>query len=163
MKRVVIYTDGSCLRNPGPGGWAAVLTLPGSAARKEICGGCRLTTNNRMEIMGALRALQHLKEPCEVELYTDSRYLCDAVGKGWLASWQSRAWRKADKKPVLNRDLWLELLAQLERHRVRMLWLEGHAGHAENERCDCLARREAGRPDLPEDAGYADNKVPPAL
>lgn len=154
MKRVIIHTDGSCLRNPGPGGWAAVLTHPESSARRELSGGFRRTTNNRMEIMAVIAALEALKEPCAVDVYTDSQYVRNAVEKGWLASWQAKNWVKADKKPVLNVDLWQRLAPLLARHKVHLHWLRGHAGHAENERCDELARAFAARPDLPPDTGF---------
>lgn len=154
MKQVVIHTDGSCLGNPGPGGWAAVLCLEGTDHRKELAGGFRLTTNNRMEITGVLEALAALREPCAVELYTDSQYVRNAVEKGWLRSWQKKNWVKADKKPVKNVDLWQKLLPELGRHTVHLYWLRGHAGHAENERCDVLARTYAGRRDLPPDPGF---------
>ena len=156
MKHVIIHTDGSCLRNPGPGGWAAVLTLEGSSARKELCGGFRRTTNNRMEIMAVIAALEALKEPCAVDLYTDSQYVRNAVEKGWLASWQAKNWVKADKKPVLNVDLWRRLAPLLARHKARLHWLRGHAGHTENERCDELARARAGEADLPPDTGFVE-------
>ena len=154
MKHVLIHTDGSCLGNPGPGGWAAVLALPGGAARKELSGGFARTTNNRMEIMAVIAALEALKEPCGVDLYTDSQYVRNAVEKGWLASWQKKNWVKADRKPVLNVDLWQRLVPLLARHTVRLHWLRGHAGHPENERCDELARARAASADLPEDTGF---------
>ncbi|MBD5646316.1 MAG: ribonuclease HI [Desulfovibrio sp.] len=156
MKHVIIHTDGSCLRNPGPGGWAAVLTHPDSAARRELSGGFRRTTNNRMEIMAVIAALEALKEPCAADVYTDSQYVRNAVEKGWLASWQAKNWVKADKKPVLNVDLWQRLVPLLARHKVRLHWLRGHAGHAENERCDELARTRAGEPDLEPDTGFVE-------
>lgn len=154
MKQVIIHTDGSCLGNPGPGGWAAVLRLQDSGYRKEISGGYALTTNNRMEILAVLEALAALKERCEVSLYTDSQYVRNAVEKRWLQSWQRQRWLKADKKPVKNVDLWQALLPLLEQHKVRFFWLRGHAGHAENERCDLLARQQAALPDLPPDPGF---------
>lgn len=154
MKKVIIYTDGSCLGNPGRGGWAAILCLVGSTARRELVGGARLTTNNHMELGGVIAALSALREACEVDLYTDSRYVCDAVEKGWLAGWQKRHWVKSDKKPVLNVDLWKQLLPLLRTHNVTFHWLRGHAGHRENERCDELARAFAAGPDLPEDTGF---------
>ena len=154
MKHVIIHTDGSCLGNPGPGGWAAVLTHPESSARRELSGGFRRTTNNRMEIMAVIAALEALKEPCAVDLHTDSQYVRNAVEKGWLDSWRKKNWLKADKKPVLNVDLWRRLLPLLERHEVRLHWLRGHAGHAENERCDELARARAAAPYLPPDTGF---------
>lgn len=154
MKKVLIYTDGSCLGNPGPGGWAAILLLPGTSHRREISGGFRRTTNNRMEILAVIEGLAALKEACEVDLFTDSQYVRNAVEKGWLYSWLKNGWRKADKKPVLNADLWQKLLPMLKLHELRLHWLRGHAGHAENERCDMLARSRASDPDLPEDAGF---------
>ncbi len=155
MRTVIIHTDGSCLGNPGPGGWAAVLRLDGRDYRKEISGGFRLTTNNRMEILSVIEALSILREPCVVELYTDSAYVRNSVEKRWLWAWQKRGWIKADKKPVLNADLWQRLLPLLTAHTVHLHWLKGHAGHPENERCDALARSEAARHDLPPDLGYA--------
>ena len=122
MKKVIIYTDGSCLGNPGRGGWAAILCLVGSTARRELVGGARLTTNNRMELGGVIAALSALREAGEVDLYTDSKYVCDAVEKGWLAGWQKRNWIKSDKKPVLNVDLWKQLLPLLRTHKVTFHW-----------------------------------------
>lgn len=154
MKKVIIYTDGACLGNPGPGGWAAILTLSGTSIRRELCGGFRKTTNNRMEILAAIEGLQALKEPCEVELYTDSRYLCDAIRKSWLVNWQKNSWLKSDKKPVRNPDLWKKLLEHMRAHQIRFNWLRGHAGHAENERCDELAGMCAKQKNLPPDEEY---------
>lgn len=153
MKHVVMYTDGSCLGNPGPGGWAALLVC-GEAVR-EISGGFKLTTNNRMELTGAIEALAALKTPCTVDLHTDSRYLCDAVNKRWLDSWRKRGWKKADKKDVLNRDLWEKLLPLLERHKVSLHWVRGHNGHPENEHVDVVARTVASTKNLPVDEGFA--------
>ena len=152
MKQVLIHTDGSCLGNPGRGGWAALLRY--KEATREISGGFKLTTNNRMEIMAAIAALEALKEPCEVELVTDSQYLRHAVEKKWLDGWMQNGWKTAAKKPVKNQDLWMRLQAQLERHQVRFSWVKGHAGHEENERCDELARGQAERADTPEDTGF---------
>lgn len=140
MKQVEIFTDGACSGNPGPGGWAAVLRY--GTAEKELSGGETNTTNNRMELTAVIQALSALKEPCTVKLTTDSRYVCDAVAKGWVYSWQRRGWRKGDGKPALNRDLWEALLPLLERHNVQFTWIKGHAGHPENERCDHLAVAE---------------------
>lgn len=140
MKQVEIFTDGACSGNPGPGGWAAVLRY--GAAEKELSGGEATTTNNRMELTAVIQALSALKEPCAVKLTTDSRYVCDAVTKGWVYGWQRRGWRKGDGKPALNRDLWEALLPLLERHNVQFAWIKGHAGHPENERCDHLAVAE---------------------
>ena len=136
MKQVVIHTDGSCLGNPGPGGWAAVLCLEGTEHRKELAGGFRLTTNNRMEITGVLEALANLKEPCAVELYTDSQYVRNAVEKGWLKSWQKKNWVKADKKPALNPDLWDTLLGLTRQHEMHYHWVKGHEANEKNNRCD---------------------------
>ncbi len=137
MKHLEIFTDGACSGNPGPGGWGAVLRY--GKAEKEISGGERNTTNNRMELTAVIEALSCLKEPCEVCLTTDSRYVCDAVSKGWVRSWQRRGWKKSNGKPALNRDLWEHLLVLLEKHKVTFVWVKGHAGHPENERCDKLA------------------------
>ena len=143
MKKITIYTDGACSGNPGPGGWGAILEYKG--VRKEISGGEAETTNNRMELMGAIAALERLREPCEVTLTSDSRYLVDAVTKGWAKSWRRNGWRKADKSPALNSDLWARLLELLEIHRVTFIWVRGHVGHPYNERCDALAVEAAGR------------------
>ena len=143
MKHVEIYTDGACKGNPGPGGWSAVIVYGG--AEKELSGGEAATTNNHMELIGAISGLGALKEPCEVTLYSDSKYLVDAVNLGWARSWKSRGWVKADKKPALNKDLWQKLLELLEIHKVTFIWVKGHAGHSYNERCDRLAVAEAER------------------
>jgi ribonuclease HI len=137
MKRVEIFTDGACRGNPGPGGWGAVLRYNG--VEKEISGGAAQTTNNRMELSGVIEALRLLKEPCEVVLCSDSKYVCDAITKGWAKSWRRNGWRKADKTPALNADLWGTLLELLDRHHITVNWVKGHAGHPENERCDKLA------------------------
>lgn len=137
MKKVEIFTDGACSGNPGPGGWGAVLRYNGQ--EKELSGGEAHTTNNRMELSAVIFSLKALKEPCEVFLTTDSKYVCDAVTKGWAVSWRKNGWKKADKKPALNSDLWEELLNLLDRHTVKFNWVKGHAGHPENERCDRLA------------------------
>ena len=140
MKRVEIFADGSCSGNPGPGGWGAILRYGGR--EKRICGGEAATTNNRMELTGVIEALRLLKEPCEVILTTDSRYVCDAVTNGWAEGWRRNGWVKPDKKPALNSDLWEELLELLGRHRVTFRWVRGHAGHPENECCDRMAVAE---------------------
>lgn len=137
MKQVTIYTDGACRGNPGPGGWGAILVYGG--ARRELSGGERETTNNRMELSAAIAALSALKEPCAVELYSDSKYLVDAVTLGWLEGWRSRGYKKKDGKPALNPDLWETLYGLLLTHSVTFHWVKGHAGHPENERCDALA------------------------
>jgi len=152
-KRVVIYTDGACPGNPGPGGYAAILLY--GEHRRQVSGGFRLTTNNRMEIMAAIEALRALKTRCSVTLHTDSQYLVDSMSKGWARRWRSRGWRKAGGEQAMNPDLWQELLTLCERHDVAFVWVPGHAGHPENERCDQLASETALRPDLPPDPGYS--------
>lgn len=137
MKQIEIYTDGACSGNPGKGGWGAILVYKGK--EKEICGGEAETTNNRMELTAVIEALSQLKEPCEVLVTTDSKYVCDAVEKKWVYSWQKNGWKKADKKPALNVDLWMKLLPLLEEHNVTFKWVKGHNGHPYNERCDELA------------------------
>lgn len=137
MKSVEIFTDGACSGNPGPGGWGVVLRF--NNIEKELSGGEKNTTNNRMELTAAIMGLKALKEPCEVRLVTDSKYVADGITKGWAQSWRQNNWRKADKKPALNPDLWEELLNLLEVHTVNIDWVKGHAGHPENERCDKLA------------------------
>ena len=141
MKQVTIYTDGACSGNPGPGGWAAILQY--GARQKEISGGEARTTNNRMELTAVIEALSLLKEPCEVDLYSDSRYVIDALTKGWARSWRARNWVKGDKKPALNPDLWEKLLDLCEGHTVRFHWVKGHAENAYNERCDGMAVAES--------------------
>ena len=137
MKSVDIFTDGACSGNPGPGGWGAVLRFAGK--EKELSGGEKNTTNNRMELTAVIKALEALREPCEVRLVTDSKYVADGLSKGWARSWQKNGWRKADKKPALNSDLWERLLTLTDIHGVTVEWVKGHAGHPENERCDHLA------------------------
>ena len=141
MKTVTIYTDGACSGNPGPGGWGAILEWNG--VEKEISGGEASTTTNRMEITAVLRALTLLKEPCVVELYSDSKYVIDALEKGWVYGWKKRGWVKSDKKPALNADLWEQMLAQVARHDVRYHWVKGHASNEKNNRCDELAVMES--------------------
>lgn len=140
MKKVEIYTDGACSGNPGKGGWGAVLVYNG--IEKELSGFDKDTTNNRMELTAVIEGLKALKEPCEVKLTTDSKYVCDAINKGWVYSWKSKGWKKADKKPALNVDLWEQLLELLDKHNVEFIWVKGHAGHKYNERCDELAVKE---------------------
>ncbi len=137
MKHVDIYTDGACRGNPGKGGWGAVLVYNGH--ERELSGGEKNTTNNRMELSGVIAALGALKEPCEITLTTDSKYVCDAVTNGWAEGWRKRGWIKPDKKPALNPDLWGELLDLLAIHDVTFVWVKGHNGHPYNERCDALA------------------------
>ncbi len=152
MKSVSIYTDGACRGNPGKGGYGVVLSYNGK--EKEISAGYRCTTNNRMELLAAITGLEALKYPCEVTMYSDSKYLVDAVKLGWAKSWRAHGWKKADKKPALNIDLWEKLLSLLEKHTVELVWVKGHNGHAYNERCDILATTAADGENLLEDSGY---------
>ena len=139
-RQVTIYTDGACSQNPGPGGWAAILCYKG--AEKVLTGGEAETTNNRMELTGVIRALQALKESCIVELYSDSKYVLDALEKGWARGWKKRGWVKSDKKPAQNADLWETLLELSDRHELRCHWVRGHAENEYNNRCDKLAVAE---------------------
>lgn len=141
MKKVLIFTDGACSGNPGPGGWGAVLRY--GSTEKELSGGEAQTTNNRMELTACIEALKALREPCNVTLTTDSQYVVNGISKGWAKNWQNNGWKKADKKPALNSDLWQKLLDLINQHSVEMVWIKGHAGHPENERCDRLAVAEA--------------------
>ena len=140
MKTVTIYTDGACSGNPGPGGWGAILEYMGH--EKELSGGEKNTTNNRMELTAVIKALQALKEPCTVELYSDSKYVLDALQKGWAVGWKKRGWIKSDKKPALNPDLWDTLLTLTEQHDVRCHWVKGHAANPKHNRCDEMAVAE---------------------
>jgi len=137
MKTVTLYTDGACSGNPGPGGWGAILIF--GEHKRELSGGERQTTNNRMELTAVIRGLEALKEPCIVELWSDSKYVIDALEKGWARGWQRRGWVKADKKPALNPDLWERLLELCQVHKVNLHWVKGHADDPYNERCDQLA------------------------
>ncbi|MBS5659655.1 MAG: ribonuclease HI [Clostridiales bacterium] len=141
MKKVEIFTDGACSGNPGPGGWGAVLRC--GTAEKELSGGEKSTTNNRMELTAVISALSALKQRCTVTICSDSKYVIDAVTKGWAKSWQKNNWIKSDKKPALNADLWERLLGLLDQHDVSFVWIKGHAGHPENERCDQMAVEES--------------------
>ncbi len=141
MKEVTIYTDGACSGNPGPGGWGAILKYGG--VQKELSGGEAMTTNNRMELTGAITALEALKEPCAVDIYSDSKYVIDGLDKGWAKGWKARGWIKADKKPALNPDLWDRLLKLYDYHKVTLHWVKGHADNAYNNRCDELAVAES--------------------
>lgn len=136
-KTVEIFTDGACSGNPGPGGWGAILRYKGHEL--ELSGGEKDTTNNRMELTALIKSLEKLNEPCKVILTTDSKYAADGLTKGWAKSWQKNGWKKADKKPALNSDLWERLLELCDIHEVKIVWVKGHAGHRENERCDALA------------------------
>jgi len=140
-KQVEIYTDGSCLNNPGPGGWGAILCWNG--VEKELSGGDPETTNNRMELTAAIMALRALKQPCDVIMTSDSKYLCDGMTKGWAASWKRKGWRRSDNSPALNPELWDELLELCSVHSVKFVWVKGHAGHPYNERCDEMAQARA--------------------
>lgn len=142
-KKVTIYTDGACSGNPGPGGWGAILRY--NDIEKEISGGEKNTTNNRMELTAVISALEKLKEPCEVELYSDSKYVIDSMTKGWAVSWKKKNWIKSDKKPALNPDLWDKLLNLCEIHEVNFHWVKGHATNRYNNRCDELAVAERDR------------------
>ena len=137
MSQIEIFTDGACTGNPGPGGWAAILRT--GAHEKELSGGERATTNNRMELTAAIRAFEALKQPSTVTIHTDSRYVMDGATK-WMANWKKNGWKTADKKPVKNEELWKALEAAAAPHKVTWRWVKGHAGHPENERCDALAR-----------------------
>ncbi|MGM9666334.1 MAG: ribonuclease HI [Eubacteriales bacterium] len=143
MKHVDIYTDGSCKSNPGPGGWCAILVYRGK--EKQISGGDGNTTNNRMELTAVIEALSALKEPCEVTLTSDSKYVLDALINGWAKAWQANGWRKSDKSAALNTDLWEKLLSEVEKHKIDYVWVKGHAGHPYNERCDKAAQGEASK------------------
>lgn len=140
MKFVEIFTDGACSGNPGAGGFGAILRCEGR--EKELSGGETHTTNNRMELLGVITALEELKYPCKVRITTDSKYVSDGVSKGWAKSWRSRGWKKSDGKPALNPDLWARLLDLLDVHDAEFCWIKGHAGHPENERCDSLAVKQ---------------------
>ncbi len=162
-KTVTIYTDGACIGNPGPGGYGAVLLY--GEHRRELSGGFQSTTNNRMEIMAAIAGLKALSQECDVTLYSDSQYLVDAISKGWAKRWQANDWMRNKKERAVNPDLWEELLALCQRHHVEFKWVRGHAGNAENERCDQLAVQAAHQPNLALDDGYerAGHKRPSGL
>ena len=152
MKQVVLYTDGGCINNPGPGGYGVVLLY--NSHRRELSGGFRKTTNNRMELFAAIAGLQALKEPCNVKLYSDSQYLVNAIEKGWARRWQSNGWMRNKREKAINPDLWERLLELCKGHTVQFEWLRGHAGQSENERCDELAGSAARGSDLDVDEGY---------
>lgn len=154
IKRVIIYTDGACIGNPGPGGYGVILIY--GKHRKELSGGYRLTTNNRMELMAAIKSLTALKEPCQVEIYSDSEYLVKAIKRGWVKRWKANNWYRSNKKKAENHDLWEELLRLCDKHQVLFEWVRSHNGHLENERCDKLAVIAAQQPNLPKDIGYED-------
>lgn len=155
MKEINLYTDGACSGNPGRGGYGAILSYQGH--EKVLSGGFVLTTNNRMELLAAIAGLEALKEPCIVKLYSDSKYLVDAIEKGWVYGWKKRGWKKSDGKPALNPDLWERLLAQLKIHKVELVWVKGHAGHEYNERCDGLAVAAYNSSELLHDQVYEED------
>lgn len=152
LKIVNIYIDGACSGNPGPGGYGIVIEYNG--VKKEKSGGFSNTTNNRMEIMGAIVALEALKEKCSVRVFSDSQYLVNAIMKGWVLRWKANGWMRNRKEKALNPDLWERLLRLCDGHEVEFNWIRGHEGHEENERCDQLARKASMRTDLPVDTGY---------
>ncbi len=154
IKTVDIYTDGACSGNPGKGGYGVVMLYNG--ARKELSAGYEKTTNNRMELLAVIKALEALKERCAVSLYSDSKYVVDAVTKGWAKKWKANGWKKADKSRALNIDLWERLLDLLDFHEVKFIWVKGHADNKENERCDFLAREALGGEGLLEDRNYSE-------
>ncbi len=159
MQEVKIFSDGSSRGNPGPGGYGSVLQFRDRAGKLhelELSGGFECTTNNRMELLGAVVALEALKRPCKVTLISDSQYLVNAFNKNWVAGWLKRGWRNAQKQPVKNIDLWKRLLAAKEKHEVEFVWVKGHAGHPENERCDALATAAADSPERGVDEGFGE-------
>lgn len=143
LKHVVLYTDGACSGNPGPGGWGAILEYAGH--ERELCGGEAQTTNNRMELTAVIQGLSALKERCHVTIISDSKYVLDALRLGWAKKWQANGWMRNKHDPALNSDLWEQLLSLMEQHEVSLEWIKGHAGHPKNERCDQLAVRESVR------------------
>lgn len=157
MKNIDLFTDGASRGNPGPGGYGALLVYTdesGQIHSRPLSGGYKLTTNNRMELMGVIAGLEALTQPCRVTVYTDSEYVANAFNKGWIKGWVSRGWKTSQKKPVKNDDLWKRLLALLEPHEANFEWVKGHAGHPENELCDALATAAADGGDLAIDEGY---------
>lgn len=152
MKTVDIYTDGACSGNPGQGGYGVVLLFGGK--RKELSEGFLSTTNNRMEVLAVIKGLEALKEPCNVNLYSDSKYVVDAIEKGWVKKWKENGWYRNKKEKALNIDLWEKLLVLLELHKVTFIWVKGHANNKENERCDTLARQALAEKTLSIDIGY---------
>jgi len=146
LKKVEIFTDGACSGNPGPGGYGVILKYNGH--EKELSEGYKNTTNNRMELLAIIKGLEALKEPCEVTVYSDSRYIVDAINKGWVRRWAANNWKRNKTEIAKNIDLWIQLLKLLDRHKVTFVWVKGHAGHPENERCDELAVQAAAHPTL---------------
>lgn len=157
MKQVTIYTDGACSGNPGPGGYGVVLLY--GTHRKELSAGFEQTTNNRMELLAAIVGLEALRERCAVTIYSDSKYVVDAIRKGWAVRWRSRGWKRAGNQPAINADLWRRMLKLLDAHEVRLEWVKGHAGDIENERCDVLATTALRSSPLRVDDGYS-KRVP---
>ncbi|MEE4195853.1 MAG: ribonuclease HI [Anaerolineae bacterium] len=153
---VTIYTDGACSGNPGPGGYGTILIA--GRNRKELSAGFRRTTNNRMELMAVIVGLQALKRSCQVELYSDSKYVVDAISKGWAQRWQANHWKRNKKDKALNIDLWKQLLPLLEKHEVSLHWVKGHASDAENNRADRLAVEASRKPNLPADKGFEEGE-----
>jgi ribonuclease HI len=141
MKKVTLVTDGACLGNPGPGGWAALLLY--GKVEKMISGGMAATTNNQMEMTAVIEGLKALKEPCKVNVISDSRYIIDCFEKGWFDNWERNGWKTAANKPVKNRELWIDLAFQMDRHKINFTWVKGHSGHPENERVDEEAQKKA--------------------
>ena len=152
FKSLDIYTDGACSGNPGPGGYGVVMLYKNQ--RKELSEGFKKTTNNRMEVLAVIKGLEALKVPCQVTLYSDSKYVVDAITKGWVKKWKSNNWVKPDKKKALNVDLWERLLTLLDKHKVIFVWVKGHADNVENERCDFLARQAIAGGGLLDDEGF---------
>ena len=161
MKPVDLYTDGACSGNPGPGGCAAILVH--GPHRKEITRGFRRTTNNRMELLAVLLGLRALKDPCIVNIHTDSRYVMDAIDEGWLQRWKTNGWRTTARKPVKNADLWNDLDAELAQHDAHFHWIKGHSGHPENTRCDTLAVAASKAPELEIDSAFESAPTSPQL
>lgn len=153
MKKIKIFTDGACSGNPGPGGYGVIMKYEEHV--KELSGGYAATTNNRMELMGAIVALEALKEPCDVTVTTDSQYVVNGIEKGWAKKWKAMGWMRNKREPALNPDLWERLLQAMERHKVKFVWIRGHDGHTENERCDKLAVDASVKQRLPKDVGMA--------
>jgi len=157
MQNVVMYTDGGCLGNPGPGGYGVVLMC--GKHRKELSEGYKLTTNNRMELLACIKGLEALKEPCNVTIHTDSQYVVNGIMKGWARKWRSNGWKRNKKDKAINPDLWGRLLDSCDAHDVTFKWVKGHAGHKENERCDYLANSAGSRPNLLTDENYSNSEA----
>lgn len=152
MKEIIIYTDGSSRGNPGPGGYGTLMIFQGH--RKELSGGFAKTTNNRMEILAALTGIESLLEPCQVTVYSDSKYVIDTMDKGWIHGWKKKDWSRGPNKPLKNADLWKRMAEAVRGHKISWKWVKGHSGHPENERCDQLATEAADRRGNPQDLGF---------